>query len=84
MICRGEGGWDGWSGHVLDKSALYAMVARVARYGWRQGGSMPQKGTAGPQTPSGGWCAPDCVHKGPPRSSQPPSPLRTLMGFSLG
>ena len=23
-------------------------------------------------------------HKGPPRSSQPPSPLRMLMGFSLG
>ncbi len=23
-------------------------------------------------------------HKGPPRPSQPPSPLRMLMGFSLG
>src|SRR5207248_11589476 len=28
------------------------------------------------QTPSGGWCAPDCVHYGPPNPSAPPSPLR--------
>ncbi len=40
-------------------------------------GSTSMKGNErATQTPSGGWCAPDCAHKGPPCHASPPSPLR--------
>ena len=68
MIRRGEGG-DGRLGGPLWSPASASRASPITPSGNR-------RRDGGPHSP------PDCVHKGPPRSSQPPSPLEMLMGFS--
>jgi len=46
--------------------------------GWEGLSGRPSVGEGEPKEPDAG------DQKGPPRPSTPPSPLRTLMGFSFG